>query len=108
MLISEHRLEEVFPMADKVMVMDEGKLIAFAEPERIGEFLSGEKGGERHPMFYGLPSVTRIFSEVCPEEKSPLTIREGRLRVAQDVYKRQVSRCVRLFLCADFIRRRID
>ncbi len=82
-LISEHRLEEVFPMADKVMVMDEGKLIAFAEPERIGEFLSGEKGGERHPMFYGLPSVTRIFSEVCPEEKSPLTIREGRLRVAQ-------------------------
>ena len=52
-LISEHRLEEVFPMADKVMVMDEGKLIAFAEPERIGEFLSGQKGGERHPMFYG-------------------------------------------------------
>lgn len=81
-IISEHRLEELFPMADKVMVMDQGKVIAFDEPGKIGEFLSGENG-KRHPMFYGLPSVMRIFSDVSPLEKSPLTIREGRLRVEQ-------------------------
>ncbi len=28
-IISEHRLEEIFPMADKVMVMDQGQVIAF-------------------------------------------------------------------------------
>ena len=28
-ILSEHRLEEVFPMADRVMVMEEGKVTAF-------------------------------------------------------------------------------
>ncbi|MGC2873702.1 ABC transporter ATP-binding protein [Ihubacter sp. mB4P-1] len=82
-LISEHRLEEIFPMADKVMVMDQGRIIAFDEPGNIGEFLSGDTEADRHPMFYGLPAVMRIFASVLPDEKSPLTIREGRLKAAQ-------------------------
>lgn len=82
-IISEHRLEEIFPMADKVMVMDKGEVIAFDEPGKIGEFLSGESEEDRHPMFYGLPAVMRIFSSVLPDEKSPLTIREGRLKAAE-------------------------
>lgn len=82
-IISEHRLEEIFPMADKVMVMDQGKVIAFDQPGRIGEFLSGESEAERHPMFYGLPAVMRIFSSVLSDEKSPLTIREGRLKAVE-------------------------
>lgn len=103
-IISEHRLEELFPMADKVMVMDEGRMIAFDEPTRIGEFLSGVpcsavcrkdtscaditreievevKKRKKHPMFYGLPSVMRIFSDVSPGKESPLTVREGRQAV---------------------------
>lgn len=88
-IISEHRLEELFPMADRVMVMDQGRVLAFDSPEKIGAFLSG--GGQRasdgalsrHPMFYGLPSVMRIFADACPGEDNPLTIREGRLRLAR-------------------------
>lgn len=82
-IISEHRLEELIPMADRVMVMDKSKLIAFDEPEKIGEFLAGKNKEGRHPMFYGLPSVMRIFSDVSPEKKTPLTIREGRIRVEE-------------------------
>ncbi len=106
-IISEHRLEELFPMADKVMVMDAGRMIAFDEPFRIGNFLSGisESAGcvkesvgagiareskeieptqpEKHPMFYGLPSVMRIFADVHFGGKSPLTVREGRQAVSQ-------------------------
>ena len=82
-IISEHRLEEIFPMADKVMVMDQGQVIAFESPSEIGEFLGGMGDQNRHPMFYGLPSVMRIFSDVCPAVKSPLTIREGRLRLEE-------------------------
>lgn len=89
-IISEHRLEELFPMADRVMVMDQGRVLAFDSPERIGSFLSGGEGGQkvsggalsRHPMFYGLPSVTRIFADACPGDDNPLTIREGRLKLA--------------------------
>lgn len=87
-IISEHRLEELFPMADRVMVMDQGRVAAFDSPRRIGTFLSGDQrvsGGTsaRHPMFYGLPSVMRIFADACPGGEDPLTIREGRLRLAE-------------------------
>ena len=78
-IISEHRLEDVFPIADRVAVMDRGKLIGCDTPENIGRILS-EKN---HPMFYGLPAVTKIYhmGNKCKEPggDSPLTIREGRL-----------------------------
>ncbi|MEI3152340.1 MAG: ABC transporter ATP-binding protein [Eubacteriales bacterium] len=34
-ILSEHRLEEVFPMADRVVVMDEGKIVCSDEPEKV-------------------------------------------------------------------------
>ena len=77
-ILSEHRLEEVFPMADRVMVMDEGKIAAFDTPGKIGHILAGEE--TPHPMFYGLPGVMRMFAPLGQvQENSPLTIREGRL-----------------------------
>ena len=88
-IISEHRLEELFTMADKVMVMDKGSLIAFDEPWNIGNFLAGDSPEKRHPMFYGMPAVMKIYSHCRAEgvpryiregrEMSPLTIRDGRL-----------------------------
>ena len=88
-IISEHRLEELFTMADKVMVMDKGKIIAYDEPWNIGGFLAGSDEEDRHPMFYGMPSVMKIYSRCrgagVPaslrdnKEMSPLTIRDGRL-----------------------------
>lgn len=88
-LISEHRLEELFTMADKVMVMDRGRLIAYDEPWNIGKFLAGDCVEHRHPMFHGMPSVMKIYSH-CRNagipaavkdgtETAPLTIRDGRL-----------------------------
>jgi energy-coupling factor transporter ATP-binding protein EcfA2 len=78
-IISEHRLEELFPMADKVMVIDKGKIIGYDTPSKIGKLLKGEEKNEKHPMFYGLPSVMRIFADGINGSNSPLTIREGRL-----------------------------
>ena len=92
-IISEHRLEELFTMADKVMVMDKGRVIACDEPWNIGQYLGGSSAADRHPMFYGMPSVMKIYS-ACKaagvpgfmrkdREFSPLTIREGRLWLEQ-------------------------
>ena len=88
-IISEHRLEELFTMADKVMVMDKGRLIAYDEPWNIGNFLAGESAADRHPMFYGMAAVMKIYSHCRAagvpryiregREMSPLTIRDGRL-----------------------------
>ena len=74
-IISEHRLETLFTMADSVIVMDSGKVIAHDHPRKIGEYLTKEK----HPMFYGLPSVMKIYSRCESDGESPLTVREGRL-----------------------------
>ena len=76
-ILSEHRLEEVFPMADRVMVMEEGKVTAFDTIDVVGRFLSGQ--GERHPLFLGLPAPMKIYAEVKPEGPCPVTVREGRL-----------------------------
>ena len=40
-LLSEHRLEEAFSMADRVMVMDQGKIFAYDKPRRIAHLLAG-------------------------------------------------------------------
>ena len=91
-IISEHRLEDLIPMADRVVVMDTGEIISATTPWKTGEFLGGESKEERHPMFYGMPSVMKIFN-ACGGSKmekglyrtgdgkriAPLTIRDGRL-----------------------------
>mgnify|MGYP002516530347 FL=1 len=92
-IISEHRLEELFTMADKVMVMDEGRLIACDTPWNIGNYLAGKNEAERHPMFYGLPAVMKLYSHCRAKgmprclregkEIAPLTIRDGRLWLEQ-------------------------
>lgn len=59
-ILAEHRLEDVFPIADRVLVMDGGRAIVFDRPENIGGRLYGID--ETHPMLLGLPSATRIFN----------------------------------------------
>lgn len=75
-ILSEHRLEEAFPLADRVLVMEEGKLLACGTPGRVGQILSAE--GERQPMFLGLPTAMKVYAAVRPEGECPITVREGR------------------------------
>ncbi len=75
-IIAEHRLEEVFPIADKAVVMDSGRIIASGAPREIGDKLS--EINKEHPMFCGLPSAVRIYNALGIEDSCPLTVREGR------------------------------
>lgn len=88
-LISEHRLEELLPMADQVVVMDDGRIIADDTPWNVGTQLAGTGDADRHPMFYGLPAVMKIYAacggledrktQESGKNLYPLTMREGRL-----------------------------
>lgn len=71
-IISEHRLEEVFPIADRVVVMDGGKIICSDEPGKVCAALA------KNPISAGFPSAARIFSGLNLSGKCPLTVREGR------------------------------
>ena len=73
-IISEHRLEEIFPAADRAVVMEGGRIIAEGDPRRIGSLLHREN----HPMFAAMPAPVRAFYAAGGEGESPLTVREGR------------------------------
>ncbi|MDE7361864.1 MAG: ATP-binding cassette domain-containing protein [Oscillospiraceae bacterium] len=71
-LVAEHRLEELLPVSDHVLVMDGGRLIADCKPrELLGALPVG------HPMRGALPAAMRIFA--CSEEQGE-PLQDGSLR----------------------------
>lgn len=73
-LITEHRLEDIFPAADRVIVMDGGRIIADDAPRRVGHALLTEN----NDMFSAMPASVRIFYGTGAHGECPLTVREGR------------------------------
>lgn len=73
-IMTEHHLEDVFTMADRVIVMDEGEIIADDIPYKVGEKLNIMK----HEMFEAMPSAMRIYSKVANSLSCPITVRDGR------------------------------
>lgn len=71
-ILIEHRLEEVLPLADRAIVMDAGEILFDGAPKHILEGLPDE-----HPMMTALPAATRIAHLLNGQGQSPLTIREG-------------------------------
>jgi len=77
-IMVEHRLEEIFPIADRVIVMDKGSITVDSSPREAAKILSSRN----HPMIYGLPSAVRIYNMLSESLTNnmgcPLTVREGR------------------------------
>ena len=73
-IIAEHQLEEIFPVSDRVIVMDEGKIIADGNPEKVIEILRDIE----HEMYNALPSPVRVWGGVKNEFQCPVNVREGR------------------------------
>ena len=74
-ILAEHRLEEVFPAADRVLVMDKGSVLMYDTPKHIGANLDRI---EALPIYRGLPSAMRLYRELKVSGECPLTVREGR------------------------------
>ena len=75
-LLVEHRLEEIFPLADRVMMMEQGRILLYDRPEAVGARLRELRAD--HPMLAGLPSAVRIFQALEVDAPCPLTVKEGR------------------------------
>jgi energy-coupling factor transporter ATP-binding protein EcfA2/uncharacterized membrane protein len=74
-IMTEHRLEEVFPLCDRVLVMDTGRLLCEGTPKEVGENLRKQS----HSMFLAMPTPMRVFAAVPNEQACPITVRDGRL-----------------------------
>ena len=73
-ILTEHRLEEAFPLASTVAVMDRGKLLCTGTPGEVGRQLK-DRG---HAMFLAMPSAMRVWAAVPNSCDCPITVREGR------------------------------
>ena len=73
-IITEHRMEDIFPYADRAIVMDGGRVIADDTPRNIGKLLYEQK----NDMFAAMPTPVRAFYGSRGEGDCPLTVREGR------------------------------
>ncbi|MGN0178023.1 MAG: energy-coupling factor transporter ATPase [Monoglobaceae bacterium] len=73
-ILSEHRLEDAFPVSDRVIVMDGGEVTADAPPREVGVILKSKN----HDMYAALPAPMRIWGAVGDNRECPLTVREGR------------------------------
>ncbi len=71
-IIIEHRLEEVFPMADRVLVLEDGKKIFYDEPRMVGKALAD------NDLFLAMPSSVQIYNATGQVGICPLTVCEGR------------------------------
>lgn len=73
-IMTEHRLEEALPMADRMIVMDDGNIIADGKPKYVGQLLNAKN----HGMSEAMPIPMRIYAGVENNLECPLTVREGR------------------------------
>ena len=71
-LLSEQRLEEAVPLADHLIVLEQGRLLAAGAPQKAAAAVRG------HAIFSAMPTAARIAAALGETERLPLTVRAGR------------------------------
>jgi len=70
-VVVEHRLDELFSIADKVVVLNEGQIVAVDKPREIAKKINDEK------LYLILPLMLRVAKKINAQSY-PLTIKEGK------------------------------
>lgn len=69
----EHRLEEALPMADRVLVLNAGRMLINDAPQKVCQQLHA-----RENLLEAMPGAVRLFHAVSGQGICPMTVREGR------------------------------
>lgn len=93
-LLSEQRLEEALPLADRALALDAGRVVAYDAPRAVCRAFADA----RDDMFQAMPTAARIYAAVnepAGRARAPLTVREGRAwladRLAESADERPVA-----------------
>ena len=86
-IITEHRLEDIYHAADRVVVMEKGKVAADDAPRQVGAQLHRQNS----QMFAALPTPVRVFYQTGAEGDCPLTVREGRRWLTETFAEKALS-----------------
>ena len=72
-ILTEHRLEEAFPFATRVIVMENGRIVCDGAPDVVGLALRDRGSG----MFLAMPTAMRVWAGVETDAPCPITVRDG-------------------------------
>ena len=72
-ILSEHRLEEAFDAASRVLVMERGSILCQGTPRQIGVQLKQAGNG----MFCAMPAPMQIWAGLQTDLACPVTVRDG-------------------------------
>ena len=72
-ILTEHRLEEAFVYATRVVVMEKGEIICDDVPQKVGLTLKEKENS----MFLAMPTAMRVWAGVETDLSCPLTVRDG-------------------------------
>lgn len=86
-ILSEHRLEEAFPLSDRIIAMDSGMIIYDGRPDEICT-----EQIRKSDIFPSLPAAVKVYASVNEGKSCPVTVRGGRrflseLITAQKTFK---------------------
>ena len=78
-IMTEHNLEDIYSVCDKVIVMEDGKVICNDTNYKVVDILSRDKN---HKMVKSLPTPSKIYNQLNGylegTSKSPLTVKDCR------------------------------
>ena len=72
-IIAEHNLEEVLPICNKLVLIDEGKILSCSEPSESVISARGNKN-----LYSVMPSYVKSFLDLDNDNKAPLSVSEFR------------------------------
>ncbi|MEG1779540.1 MAG: ABC transporter ATP-binding protein, partial [Oscillospiraceae bacterium] len=73
-IISEHRLEELFPISDKIAVLDKGTVLCEDTPILLADKIRGLP----YEIAYLLPTAMKIYRGTSSNLPCPITVKDGR------------------------------
>ena len=74
-ILTEHRLEEVFSLCDKVMVLEQGKVLMEGTPRQVAAGLYRDK----NPLYQSLPAAAILYLKLEKQEKKGETAFENQV-----------------------------
>lgn len=87
-LLTEHRLQDIIPYADRVFVMDDGTLFLEGKPREIGTKLKEQ----HHGMFLSMPVPMQIYAGTDSALTCPLTVSEGRQWIREYIEEKGIKK----------------
>lgn len=83
-LITEHRLEEVVPVSDKMIVLEKGAVLYSDAPEITISKLPSDS-----PILLAMPSAARLYHALSEKGVCPIEIKDGR-RMIEENYSNEI------------------